>query len=281
MTQRSPGYVPDSVTAFPESGFVGLILDFDDTITSPMITTGKLRGQKIHDISRVLAAREVGIELGNEILMSLTPAQSEESYVKAAEPTLESSIAYLFHRAGIFSSHIDYDPADERLIRLTEKRSHLHTELLKRFVELNSGAESLLMTAQERLKCGIAVASMAKLSDIQIVFERFGLDAYIPDDRIVSGDLVRKPKPHREAFDTAYHRLGVQATGNAKLDSLERKRVIGVDDSRGGVASAASAGIFAVGIASNMPAEAFRGSSAALVVPSLVAVKKTIEKHAA
>ncbi len=222
----------------------------------------------------------MGIELGNETLINLTPAQSEESYLKAAEPTLESSIAYLLHKAGIFSSHTDYDPADERLRTFVEKRSLLHTKLLGRFVELNPGAEALMSTAQERLPHGISIASMANLQDIQIVFERYGLDRFIGDDRIVSADIIRKPKPHREAFDTAYHRLGVPSMGTAKLDSIQRKRVIGVDDSRGGVASAAGAGIFAVGITTNMSPEAFNGSSATLVVSSLVDVMRMIKKQA-
>ena len=253
-------------------------MDFDDTITSPFIPAGRLKGQRIHDISRILAAKELGIEIGNEILTNLTPQQSEESYVKAAEPTLEGSIAYLFKKAGIFDSQIDYDASDERFQSLIKKRSELHTRLLETYVGLNPGAQELMTFAHRNLKHGLAIASMAKISDIRIVLDKFDLGELIPEDRIISGDLVRRPKPNREAFDRAYHALGIPSTGNAKLDSKIRLQTIAIDDSRGGVASAHSSGCFTAGLTTNLPAEAFGDTQAHVVLPSL-RVAKTILKN--
>lgn len=266
---------------FPEAGFHALVLDFDDTITSPVITEGRLKGQRIHDISRVLAVREIGIELGNEILIGLTPKQSEDSYLYAAEPTLEGSIAYILHQAGIFESDVDYDASNEWLVKIAERRTELHTRLLKNYVELNPGAAELMQFGKERLPYGLAIASMARFSDIDIVLDRFGLDAYIEEARIVSQELVSKPKPHREAFDRAYHELGIPSLQNAKLDARERLRTAGVDDSRGGVISGHGAGIFICGITSSMPEDGFDDTPARIVVPDLHTIRVIMESRAA
>jgi beta-phosphoglucomutase-like phosphatase (HAD superfamily) len=266
---------------FPEAGFHGLILDFDDTITSPLITKGKQKGQRIHDISRILAAREIGIEMGNETLIGLTPEQSEESYLKAAEPTLEGSIAYLLHKAGVFRSHKDYDASNEWLVKIVDKRTELHTKLLQTHVELNPGARELMQFGYERLPHGLAIASMAQSGDIAIVLERFGLDVYMPEDRIVARELVSKPKPNREVFDTAYHRLQIPSSGNAKQDARERLRTVAVDDSRGGVIAASKSGEFAIGLTSNMSPDGFKGAPAKIIVPDLRTIKAIMERRVA
>ncbi len=257
------GYSPENVVVLPQGGFLGAVLDFDDTITSPIIPKGPMRGQRLHDVSRVLAAHEIGIELNNGYLMNLTTEQSQESYEKAAEPTLEGSIAYLFKKAGIFSSKSNYDRYDEHLLRFMDRRSALHLRMLKDHAGLNEGAEPLLEYLSKETKYGIAVASMAVLPEIEVVFDKYGLEAYIPPERIFTRTHVKKHKPDREVNDRGLRSFG------ADISWEDRTRFLGVDDSRGGVESIHRAGMFPIGLATNLTPDRFNGTYSKIVVPSL------------
>ncbi len=245
----------------PIGGFQGVVLDFDDTITNPFIQQGRMKGARIHDVSRILTAREMGIMTGNDYLSGLTEAQSKESYENAAEPTLEGSIAYLFYKAGIFESHEDYDRYDERLHDFAVARSRLHKRLLKDHVSLNRNVEKFMQTVRDTTEYGLAIASMATLEEIDVVFDRFGLYQYVSNERIISREMVSKPKPHREVNDLAFHTLRTPG-----FDYLQRQRIMGIDDSRGGLKSIHDARLFPVAIATNLPAYKFKDSAAQLVI---------------
>lgn len=243
------------------------LLDFDETITSPF---AEINGEavRVHDISRILAAHTLGVKWRNDFLQSLTPELSAQSYTEAAEPTLEGSGAWLFTKAGIFGSHIDYDPANEQLQEFISLRTKLHETVLKDRVELSPGFKEFASYARDRrnLPFGLGMASMALAPHVKIIIDKFDLEEFLPKPKRVTldtkvGILPMLPKPHRMVYDTAFGRLDVQED-----TPDQRQRVIAVDDARGGVVSANAAGMYAIGFASNFGPEGFVGTPARHVV---------------
>jgi len=205
----------------------------------------------------------MGVLLGNDYLAKLSSEESQRSYLEAAEPTLEGSLAWLLHKAGIFKSSTDYDRWDERFADFSSRRSELHLKMLKDHMSLNPGAEALLRWVRDETAHGAAVASMASPAELEVIFNKFDLYDLIPNERIFNRDHVKHHKPHREINDRAFRSL------ETTFGWEQRQRIFGVDDSRGGVASIRGAGLFAIGLATNMPVERFIGTEAQIVVPDL------------
>lgn len=257
-----------------------LVLDFDDTITSPFVRLDRSR-VRLHDISRVITAQTLGVEWNNEKLMNVDAELSDKSYRHAAEPTLDGSIAWLFKHAGIFDSYKDYDREDPKLVEFKRMRSEKHLKVLKDHARLNPGAIALLRYARDELPYGTAIASMATMNEIDVVFDKFGLDKYIPESRIITRDIAKRPKPDREVNDLAFHSFNI---GRQEDDWVQRQYVVGVDDSIGGLKSVDAADLYPVGLSSNLPPEDFVDSPALIVFPTLYGVRgfiKTVNARAA
>ncbi len=248
----------------------GMTIDFDDTITSPSV---RLNGKRVglHDISRVATAQTLGIKWNVPKLISVDYDISQQSYKQAVEPTLEGSIVWLFKHAGIFDSLYDYDREDPRIKEFKEMREKQHTQVLKNQARLNPGAKELLKYVKENTNFGVAIASMANMNDIDIVFDRFDLGEYVSPDRIISREKTRRPKPDREVNDLAFHAL---KTG--RNDSIQRQRIIGVDDSVGGIKSVAAADLYPIGLASNLTAAELQKSPANIIYPTLFGVRRFV-----
>ncbi len=255
MKQQEKYYVGRELVV-PQGGFTAVLMDFDDTITSPILQRGGLKGKKIYEVSRVAAAKTIGALYGNKYLTDLTDEQSEEAYLNAHEPTLEGSIAYLLHKAGIFSSSRDYDRAHPILQEFSDERNKLHKSLLPH-ISLQPRVVEFIKYASDTMPYGVAVASMAPFSDIKIVFDANGLFDLIPQERVVSINKVGRPKPDREVNDTAISTLGI-ADGRYDI----RQKILGIDDSIGGIQSIHKAGATAVAITTNRTAEGFVGTPA-------------------
>lgn len=250
-----------------------LVLDFDDTITSPFVRLDRSRA-RLHDISRVLTAQTLGVKWDNERLMNVDADLSDKSYRLAHEPTLDGSIAWLFRYAGIFDSYKDYDREDPRLVEFKKMRSELHLKVLKDHARLNPGAIALLRHARDELPYGTAIASMATMNEIDVVFDKFDLDKYIPESRIITRDIAKRPKPDREVNDLAFHSFNI---GRQENDWVQRQHVVGVDDSIGGLKSVAGADLYPIGLSSNLPEKDFADSPAVVVFSSLYRVRNFIK----
>lgn len=248
----------------------GMTIDFDDTITNPSV---RLNGKRVglHDISRVATAQTLGIKWNVPRLISIDYDLSQRSYKEAAEPTLEGSIVWLFKHVGIFDSLYDYDRGDPRIQEFKEMRETQHTQVLKNQAQLNPGAEELLKYVTEETEHGLAIASMANMNDIDIVFDRFHLGKYVSEDRIISREKIERPKPDRQVNDFAFHAL---KTG--RNDLAQRQRIIGVDDSIGGLKSVAAADLYPIGLASNLTEQELEKSPANVIYPTLWGVRRFI-----
>lgn len=75
-------------------------------------------------------------------------------------------------------------------------------------------------------------------------------------DTVVIGEEVGRGKPDPLPYCTGLERLGLPAN-----------RVIAFEDSRAGIRSATGAGLFTVGMTTNLPAEALREAGAGLTAP--------------
>ena len=101
-------------------------------------------------------------------------------------------------------------------------------------VALLPGFESLAAALADA-GVGLALVSSSPVRWIEMVTERFGLDAF---DAVVSADHVERGKPVPDVYELAVDRLGVDA-GEA----------VAVEDSTHGVAAATNAGCSCIGYA--------------------------------
>lgn len=105
-------------------------------------------------------------------------------------------------------------------------------------VSLLPGYESLEAALSEA-GVSLALVSSSPVRWIDIVRERFGLDAF---DAVVSADHVERGKPAPDVYELAIERLGIAPSEG-----------VAVEDSRHGVRAATDAGLSAIGYASRTP----------------------------
>lgn len=116
-------------------------------------------------------------------------------------------------------------------------------EGLRREVPWRPGARELLAALRE---AGIpqALVTMSETVMARTIVEGLGFD---PFEVKVTGDLVENGKPHPEPYLTAVERLE-QTHG-----PLDKRRVVALEDSNPGTASAIAAGVVTVGVPLHAP----------------------------
>ena len=112
---------------------------------------------------------------------------------------------------------------------------------------------------------------MAILDQIDVVFDKYNLSQYIPESRIITSEHARRPKPDREVNDLAYHTLKTRDD-----DFNQRQRIIGIDDTVGGITSIAGARLYPIALAVTSKIEGFNGSQARAVFTSMAAIQRLI-----
>jgi len=282
MSEFARYYLPGAEVETPIR-FDATILDFDETITSPFAEVDG-KNVRVHDISRVLAAHTLGDKWKNDFLRTLTPEMSALSYAKAATPTLEGSLAWLLARAEILPRHVKYNSAHPQLQDFIKLRMTLHERVLKDNVKLSPGFKEFAEWADGELPYGLGMATMEINPFVKIIIDKFDLESILPKHRRATldtkvGIIPMKPKPDRMIYDTAFERL------HTPVDTPEqRARVMGVDDSWGGVESSSDAGLHTIGFASNHTREGFTGEPVHHVVEDfyeLLDYTKEVNKKAA
>jgi beta-phosphoglucomutase len=112
----------------------------------------------------------------------------------------------------------------------------------------------------------LAIASGARKHELEMLLEAAGIRTYF--ECIVSADDVEKGKPHPESFLMAVDLLN--ASGK-RTTPIKPEECVVIEDSKHGIASAHTAGMKVIAVATSYPA--FELSGADLVIPSLATLK--------
>lgn len=228
---------------------LGLVLDVDDTLVSGRAVWGPHKGESLHDISRVDAARSIGKTLKNEFLRTLSPAVSQRAFTEAVEHSTQGSLAMLLHMAGITETP-QIDPENDILQEFIALRQQLHLANIRRYAGLNPGAQELLAFGLNHTEYGNAVATTASTEEFEVVMDRFELGEFVHLGSAMTHDRCVLPKPSPEPFRAAAKTLLPEG-----LKKYEQHRIIrqmwGVDDSLLGIESAHSAKLVTVGMGSS------------------------------
>ena len=115
-----------------------------------------------------------------------------------------------------------------------DRRRHHFDEIVRDGVPVKEGAMELLTYLTER-GYGVGLATSTPYAITMEHLRRTDMIRFFAPDAIVTGDMVKRGKPHPESFLTAAVRLGV------KPDAC-----IGVEDSNNGIRAVYGAGMRAV-----------------------------------
>ncbi len=237
------------------SEVTGVIFDVDDTLLSnypPEISCG------LHEHSRLLAVQQVGERLGKSVLQQMTEEQSRDAFRRSKVHTLEGGVWQMLLMAGEVSGE-DIDHAHPLLVEISCLKNELHEQVLRDHGREVPGATAFVQTlAKNGLADRLAVASTAVRRDIDLFFDMADLHQYFPPERIVSKEQFTHPKPHPEAFEQAFKRLGLK----------NKKGIIIFEDDPRGITSANAAGLFTCAITTRFSREEL---AAADVPPDLIA----------
>ncbi len=182
---------------------IGIIFDFNGTC---------LFDGKYHD-----KAWKIYIE---ELAMQPVSDQDVKEYIvgKTAKEILEHFLGY--------------ELTDNMINQFTDEKERIYRNLIvKDDLQLAPGLESFLnylLLAQVKR----TIASTANLENMNLYFERFGLDRWFRWEDVVIGVGNIPLKPHPDLYLAAIERLGFPAD-----------KIVAFEDSEAGVKSAYSAGI--------------------------------------
>ncbi len=159
-------------------------------------------------------------------------------------------------------------PLDPKLMSvLLERKTRVFQDLVSSEGILPFPAvPEFVMAASQRYP--LAVASGARRHELEMILEAAGIRSYF--ETIISADDVQKGKPDPESYMKAVDALN--ASGK-RPTPIRREECAVIEDSREGIASAHSAGMKCIAVATSYPT--FELSVADLVVPSLGALRLT------
>ncbi|HTH71772.1 MAG TPA: HAD family phosphatase [Candidatus Pristimantibacillus sp.] len=223
----------------------GAIFDVDDTLLDNQ-PPGESVG--LHERSRLLATHEVGKRHNLPALQAFTAEQAREAFLNAKVHNLDSTVWQMLVIAGEVSEDEEMDPLNPLLREIAELKEDLHEHILRtRGKEVPDATRFVELLAGQGLSGKLAVASTSGRRDIEVFFEMTGLGRFFPEDKIISREDLTHAKPHPEAFNMAFARLGVPE----KL----RGSVIAFEDDPRGVMAAKAAGLYTCAITTRVSRE--------------------------
>lgn len=154
---------------------------------------------------------------------------------------------------------------DNHLQALMEKKTIVFQELVSSegILPFPAVPEFVMAVAQ---RYPLAVATGARRHEVELLLETAGIRRHF--EAVISADDVENGKPNPESYEKALHALN--ASGKRPMPIRAEECVV-IEDSISGIASAHTAGMKCVAVASSYPA--FELSHADLVVPNLAALK--------
>ena len=216
----------------------GAIFDVDDTLLDNKGDSP--RG--LHERSRYMAVKEVGKRHNISKFKRWTYKENYHAFHDAPTHTLVGALWNTLLMTGLRSGKTP-DQDDPLLIELLEVKMALHEAIILKEGEPYPGAvEFVTALAGSGLKDTLAVATTAYPRDLNIFFKKTGLDKYFPQDRVISTEQVKNPKPDPEAYELAFKTLG--------LPEADRKYVVAFEDNPRGIKSAQGAGLYVCALTS-------------------------------
>lgn len=223
---------------FNFSDFTGVIFDIDDTLLDNR-PPGEPLG--LHELSRLMAAQEVGKRNDMAGLRDFTSKQSTQAFLDAKIHTVHAAVWQMLVIAGLVAPDDEMDLNHPLLQEIVTLKEELHEDLLRtRGREVPGAIKFVTCMAENGLAGKLAVASTACRRDIDIFFEMTELGQFFPNARIISRENFTHAKPHPEPFNLAFASLG--------LPESVRARVVAFEDDPRGVMSAKAAGLYTCAI---------------------------------
>lgn len=240
------------------SDFAGAIFDIDDTLLDNQ-PPGEPLG--LHELSRLMAAQEVGRRHDIAGLRDFTSAQSTQAFVDAKVHTVFAAVWQMLVMAGEATQDEEMDLNNPLLQEIVKLKEELHEDLLRtKGREVPGATKFVAMLAENGLADKLAVASTACRRDIDVFFEMTQLGRFFPEARVISREKFTHAKPHPEPYNLAFAALGLPESARAKVVAFE-------DDPRG-VMSAKAAGLYTCAITTRVSRERLAGLA---VPPDLIA----------
>lgn len=231
----------------------GALFDLDDTL----LDNGK--DPNLHAYSRLIAVHSVGEEYGIAELTEFPSEQNVLAFRTAREHTLEGGVWNILYMSGLVPS-LEIDPSNELLKEIVRRKNELHGDVLrKRGQEIPGAIDFVKFLGKNGLQNHLGIVSGAIRRDVDIFTEKYDIVSLIPDQRIVSRELITLPKPHKQSFDRGFQALG--------LPDGARRNVLAFEDDPKGIQSAHDAGLFVCAITTRFTKEDLL---AAPVAPDLV-----------
>ena len=212
----------------------GVVFDVDETLLDSGVAD---RATAIHEKARLQALREAAKKHDLPQLLTITPEENADGFLKSPVHSLEGAIWYLLFQHGVVASEA-LEPDHPLLLEIADRKNALtEVELRKSGKPITGAVEFVEWLAGSGLRDRMAVASTARRVEIDIFFnELTDLQRYFPEARIMAKDNVQHLKPHPEAFDKAFLSLGLPETA--------RGNVLAFEDNPRGIMSAKAAGLY-------------------------------------
>lgn len=223
----------------------GAIFDLDDTLLDNFPKDGT--GLGLHERSRLQAVHEVGEACGVKQLVELTSEENFAAFKTAAIHSMHGAVWSIFFMKGLAPSN---EPNSvDNLIPLAEKivarKDEVHEEVIRRYgAEIVGASKFIRALAAAGLAKHLALASGAIERDINIFLDKYRLNEFFPDSRIICHGRTSRTKPDPEPFDLAFKTLG--------LPEADRANVLAFEDDPKGVRSAKAAGLLCCAITTRL-----------------------------
>lgn len=218
----------------------GAIFDLDDTL----LDNGPVHdpSQWLHSRSRYAAVQQIATEQSITKLQSVTPDENVAAWKTAKTHTIYGAVWSLFKMRGLVASDVidENDPYYQLMRDIAERKIALHEPIIREFGIEVPGASSFVRDIARTTSGHVAIATAAVRADVDIFLDKYQLDDLFDDSRIISLEMINKPKPDPQCFDMAFKSLG--------LPDEMRYSVVGFEDNARGIASAKAAGLFVCAI---------------------------------
>ena len=222
----------------------GAIFDMDDTLLD---NQEGLRGEGLHERSRLSTVHEIGISHGIRSLVDYPAEANISAFRNASVHTTKGAMWQILYECGVVNTKV-IDLEHPLLNEMEALGFELHTDILSDEAEEITDASAFIRgLGRTGLKDKMAIASSGILKHIQIFINKVGLTEYFPLERIKSLESFTDPKPHPAVYNLAFESLG--------LTEADRSHTVAFEDDPRGIEAARAAGLYVCAIATRYTKE--------------------------
>jgi beta-phosphoglucomutase-like phosphatase (HAD superfamily) len=208
--------------------------DFDGTLADTVAT---------HTQARLKAFKIMAAETSDERFLTISPELQEEAHRHGSNPN--SIIGWVLQQVGVVQE-ID----DDLVARTVEHKREQYHRLCATGLEAIDGSVEFLQMLNVQQQGSTYITTTAYRSEVTPFIDRYSLSGDLPVNHLVTFEDVGREflKPHPRAYRLTIERAGLTETP---------RRVLAIEDTPGGVASAKAAGAKVVAVCTTHEAEAF------------------------